>query len=120
MSDKKNTIIETMDQLLDRFKTMVDLSNLDKRFSDYLIYDINELKKTIKTNGFIRKNFPDLFEYEVLPENQCQGLVIWAKEQGHNKFKGFVRYSELRSEFYLTMDDITYTSLNKAFNIQPV
>jgi len=26
------------------------------------------------------KDFPDMFEYEVNPENQCQGLNIWAKE----------------------------------------
>ena len=66
------------------------------------------------------KEFPDMFEYEVNPENQCQGLKIWAKEQRHNRFEGFVQYSDLFKEFYLTIDGITYTSLKDAFNIKPV
>ena len=45
MSDETNKIMETIDQLVDRFKTMINLSNLDQRLSDYLIYDLNELKK---------------------------------------------------------------------------
>jgi hypothetical protein len=50
MSDETNKIMETIDQLVDRFKTMINLSNLDQRLSDYLIYDLNELKKTIGRN----------------------------------------------------------------------
>ena len=68
----------------------------------------------------MKKDFPDTFEYEVKPENQCQGLKIWAKEQGHNRFEGFVQYSIYFKEFYLTIDGITYTSLKDAFNIKPI
>ena len=52
---------------------------------------------------FLNEHFPDIFEYEVNPENQCQGLKIWAKEQGHNRFEGFVQYSDLFKEFYLIL-----------------
>lgn len=45
MSDETNKIMETIDQLVDRFITMINISNLDQRLSDYLIYDLNELKK---------------------------------------------------------------------------
>lgn len=68
----------------------------------------------------VYEDFPDEYEYEVNPENQCQGLKIWAKKQGHNSFKGFVQYSDHFKEFYLTMDGITYTPLKDAFNIKPV
>jgi len=65
-------------------------------------------------------NWPSTFEYEVLPENQCQGLKIHAKEQGHNEFWGFIQYSECFGNFYLTTDGITYTDLDHAFNVNPI
>ena len=50
--------------------------------------------------------------------------MLWflpvAKEQGNNRFEGFVQYSDMFKEFYLTIDGITYTSLKDAFNIKPV
>ena len=60
------------------------------------------------------------YHYEVLPENQCRGLQVWCEEQGHNRFIGFVQYSELYKSFYLTIDGITCTLVNDAFNIKPI
>lgn len=65
-------------------------------------------------------NWPSKFEYKVSPENQCQGLKIHAKEQGHNEFCGFVQYSECFGKFYLTTDGITYTDLDHAFNVNSI
>jgi hypothetical protein len=48
MSNQLKIIIETIDQLMDRFKTMVDLSNLDPRLSDWFLYDLKELKKMVE------------------------------------------------------------------------
>ena len=64
--------------------------------------------------------YPDTFEYSVLPANQCQGLEMAAKEQGHNRFRGFVQYSALYGKFYLTNNGITYTDLEHAFNVKPI
>lgn len=60
------------------------------------------------------------FSYEVLPENQCQGLKIQAEEQGHNRFEGFIQYSNHYNGFYLTTDGITYTDVKHALNVKPI
>lgn len=61
-----------------------------------------------------------LYKFEVLPENQCAGMHMWAKEQGHNRFEGFVRYDKRKKLFYLTTDDITYVEVSKVLNVKPV
>jgi hypothetical protein len=78
----------------------------------------------IDANSYLQleKLIRPFYKFEVLPENQCRGLQMWAKEQGHNRFEGFVRYDKRKGKkhFYLTTDDITYVEVSKVFNVKPV
>ena len=61
--------------------------------------------------------FPTLFGYCVKPENRCPALKGKADE---HIFVGFVQYSNYFKQWYLTVDGISYTSLELAYNIIPI
>lgn len=57
------------------------------------------------------------FTYKVLPENRCAGLEKYPED---HIFEGFVQYSNLYKEFYLTIDQITYTACHKAYEVKQI
>ena len=45
MSNGIKAMIELIDNLIGRFEMIDNIYNVDKRLSDYFVYDLNELKK---------------------------------------------------------------------------
>lgn len=58
--------------------------------------------------------------FTVESQHQCPGLKIWMKynPECNNRFLGWVEYSSYWKGFYLTTDDITYTPLHLAKDIE--
>lgn len=58
-----------------------------------------------------------MFRYRVAIAHRCAGLRY---EPEDAVFTGWVQWSAMYNEWYLTIDGITYTSLRNATNIEPI